>query len=502
MPIEESIREIGERLERTKAELARIEDEFEESLRRHFHASMWEGVRHEEIGSFVRRPYFVQPLREGEGWRLFVPRFIPLEVGWLEYQDESYNVFRVSMWVDWLKPIPDVLKWDLGLEEPPFDLQFDWEKGILSVQRGEPEAVKRKYQRFIHRRLNHGVFQVKSSQRFSFLVQLLRDGILPHPPKPANPEDIRAEEPFELRDYQREALECFMRYSHIGIFYPFGAGKSYFGVYMIGRIKGRKLVVVPTRTLIELWGGRIKELCPEELKRTEIITYHSLHKVRQREFSLVLIDEAHHAPADTFSQVFFIKRKYTIALTGSPYREDGRTELLFTMGRPVGADWSYFFKLGVVRKPSVTVVVLPKREDKLFELKRLLKEPLITLIYCDGIESGKRLASNIGCPYVFSETRHRLDEIKRALDGKGYVVLSRVGDEGVSLPAIQRIVEYDFLFGSRRQEVQRVGRLFHATEAGEHYVLMTQEELSRYKKRLYGLVEKGIEIKWDVRVAA
>jgi len=87
------------------------------------------------------------------------------------------------------------------------------------------------------------------------------------------------------------------------------------------------------------------------------------------------------------------------------------------------------------------------------------------------------------------------------LDNNGYVVLSRVGDEGVSLPAIQRIIEYDFLFGSRRQEVQRVGRLFHATEAGEHYILMTQDELARYKKRLYSLVEKGIEIKWDVRGA-
>jgi len=406
--IEESIREIGEKLERTKAELAKAEEEFEEALRRHFHASMWRNLKRDEIGKFVRRPYFVQPLKEGEGWRLFVPRFIPLEVGWLEYQDESFNVFRVSMWVDWLKGIPDVLKWDLGMEKPEFDLQFDWEKGILQVQKGEPDEVKRKYGKFIHRRLNHGMFQIKSPQRFSFLVQLLRDGVLPHPPKPVSPDDLSPREPFELRDYQREALEYFLRYSHIGVFYPFGAGKSYFGVYMIGRVNGRKLVVVPTRTLVELWRKRIEELCPDELGQTEIITYHSLHKVRQKEYSLVIIDECHHAPADTFSQVFFIKRKYTLALSGSPYREDGRTELLFTLGYPIGADWSYFFKLGIVRKPSVTVIVLARHEDKFFEVKRLLKEPLVTLIYCDGIERGKRLSSRLGCPFVFSETRRRL----------------------------------------------------------------------------------------------
>ena len=198
--IEETIKEINEKLERTKAELARIEEEFEESLRRHFHASLWREFKREELPAFVRRPYTVQPLREGEGWRLFVPRFIPLEVGWLEYQDESFNVFRVSRWVDWLKGIPDILKRDLGLEKPRFELEFDWEKGILNVQRGEPKTIEKKYGRFIYRRLNHNIFRIKSPQRFSFLVTLLKDGILPHPPKPADPDDLTEEEPFELRD--------------------------------------------------------------------------------------------------------------------------------------------------------------------------------------------------------------------------------------------------------------------------------------------------------------
>jgi superfamily II DNA or RNA helicase len=70
-----------------------------------------------------------------------------------------------------------------------------------------------------------------------------------------------------------------------------------------------------------------------------------------------------------------------------------------------------------------------------------------------------------------------------------------VGDEGISLPEIQRVIEYDYLFGSRRQEAQRAGRLFHAVEAGEHIILMTLDEYRKYKKRLYSLTEKGIEIK-------
>jgi DNA excision repair protein ERCC-3 len=69
-----------------------------------------------------------------------------------------------------------------------------------------------------------------------------------------------------------------------------------------------------------------------------------------------------------------------------------------------------------------------------------------------------------------------------------------VGDEGISLGKLERVIEADFLFGSRRQELQRLGRLFHSEFKGEHHIIMTEEEYSLYKKRLYGVLEKGFEI--------
>jgi superfamily II DNA or RNA helicase len=70
-----------------------------------------------------------------------------------------------------------------------------------------------------------------------------------------------------------------------------------------------------------------------------------------------------------------------------------------------------------------------------------------------------------------------------------------VGGEGVSLPDLERVIEVGFLYGSRREEAQLMGRLFHsAEEEPEHIILMTEAELEAYEKRLYAIYEKGFRI--------
>jgi superfamily II DNA or RNA helicase len=91
---------------------------------------------------------------------------------------------------------------------------------------------------------------------------------------------------------------------------------------------------------------------------------------------------------------------------------------------------------------------------------------------------------------VYGQTKKRLTSITRS----PLVIVSRVGDEGVSLQQLQQVIEFDFLFGSRRQELQRLGRLFHSNFTGDHIILMTEEEYGQYKKRLYSIYEKGIDI--------
>ena len=70
-----------------------------------------------------------------------------------------------------------------------------------------------------------------------------------------------------------------------------------------------------------------------------------------------------------------------------------------------------------------------------------------------------------------------------------------MADLGVSVKDLQRIIEVDFLFGSRQQELQRTGRLLHADKPERHDIIMTEGEMQKYGKWLWALQEKGFTIK-------
>ena len=58
------------------------------------------------------------------------------------------------------------------------------------------------------------------------------------------------------------------------------------------------------------------------------------------------------------------------------------------------------------------------------------------------------------------------------------------------------MIELDFLYGSRRQELERTGRLMHSIWSDvEYYMSMSPDEFEAYSKRLYGLYAKGFDIK-------
>ena len=57
------------------------------------------------------------------------------------------------------------------------------------------------------------------------------------------------------------------------------------------------------------------------------------------------------------------------------------------------------------------------------------------------------------------------------------------------------MIEAGFQYGSRREEGQLMGRLFHSAEKEpEHVILMTDDELESYEKRLYAIYERGFRI--------
>ena len=194
-----------------------------------------------------------------------------------------------------------------------------------------------------------------------------------------------------------------------------------------------------------------------------------------------------------------IPTKYRLGLTGSPYREDGHINYIMALtGYPHGLAWSDFVTEGIITLAQVQVHVVKKQRHKLFILEQLLKRDLgKTLIFCDSLDLGESIAKKYDLPWVYGATRKRLDKIEK----NERIVISRVGDEGISIPDIDTVIEVDFLGGSRAQALQRVGRLQHRLlkpdqEPAVHHILMTEEEVEKYGKRLLAYYDKGFRVDW------
>jgi DNA excision repair protein ERCC-3 len=270
-------------------------------------------------------------------------------------------------------------------------------------------------------------------------------------------------------------------------------GKTFLGLYAIAHLKGPKLIVVPTRTLIEQWEERLQKLLDLGLRvDVQVVTYHAYETVKNKPWTLVVFDEAHRLPANSFSRLATVSTKYRIGLSGSPYREDGRTSCIVALtGYPVGVDWTEFIRRGLIKKPDIEVRIVSGEAEKIRIAEAESRDSKGTVIvFCDGLGFGARVAARLKCPHIHGQTDDRLKTISESK----VAVVSRVGDEGLSVPTLTKTIEVDFLGGSRRQEAQRVGRLLHAEKKGEHLCLMTRVEFDKFEHRFLALEEKGFKV--------
>jgi DNA excision repair protein ERCC-3 len=244
--------------------------------------------------------------------------------------------------------------------------------------------------------------------------------------------------------------------------------------------------------LREQWLEKLKWIV--QASNTEVHTYSSYEKLRNIEWGLVIFDECHHLPANTFSKLATLKAEYRIGLSATPYREDGRTDYIFALtGYPLGLDWKVLIDLGLIKTPKITLMLCMDYNAKKKKVQEMLQDPIKTLIYSFGIDEGEKLSKFLEIPFVHGDTpvKERLNIIKTSIT----TIISSAGREGLSVPDIKRTITYNFLFGSRQEESQFFGRLLHGSEEGEHYILMTDEEYENYGKRIYGIEEKGFKIR-------
>jgi len=411
---------MDELIEKLREERERIKNEIEKKIEQ-FQISKY---NLDELDDFLKEPYVIIPKREKEFY-VIAPKWVNFQIGWLERSTRSYNIFVVNKYMQWLAQIPEGLKERLKFPEP---LPLKVYDGMLLTGKEYQERAWEKYKHFLSMRVGKERIRIRRGYEFKLIAQLIEDGILPFIPRSVEEEDLREWNGIKLRTYQERAWKEFLDKGAVGIFWAFAAGKSLFGLYALGRIKGKKLVVVPTLTLKEQWEERIREYIPEYAHEIEIVTYHAYHKVKNKEYSLIVFDECHRLPANTYIRLATIRTKYRIGLSGSPFREDKRENYIFALtGFPIGLSWDELLKLKVIRKPTFKLYILSDNRAKIRKLDELLQ----------------RIAKTFNVPFVYGATKDRLEVIRNS----DIAVVSRVGDEGLSFPELERVIEVAFLRG-------------------------------------------------------
>ncbi|MBA7618738.1 hypothetical protein ES703_26070 [subsurface metagenome] len=498
--IQELIRKIPQDLGDLTEAVIRLRIEYVKRLR---DLSRTYGVdfTEEALEGFLKRPYAILP-KSGERNEFYVavPKFVDFQVGYLDHSTDSFNIFIITKYTQWLgQVIPEDLREELDFRKPEPITVTD---GVISFPEEYEPVVAQRYGGYLTS-ISKGKARIRPGNEFDLIAEIIDNGSLPFVPKQVAEADLRSPEvKFEPKgkySYQRDAFDTFLKYGAIGIFWMPGSGKTFIGMFILDNLKGKKLVVCPGITMIEQWKSDIAEWAPrlkEELEsgELEIVTYHAYPKIRGREHVCVIFDECHRLPADTFSRMATIKAKYRVGLSATPFREDGRTNYIFSLtGYPIGLDWKALVKLLGKTFHEVDVYILKNEREKLARVMELVDPKRKTQIFSDGIGLGKRIAQKLGgVPFVHGETKKNRLEILRK---EPVVVVSRVGDLGVSIKDLEHLVEADFLMGSRTQELSRSTRLFHSmAKIKRHDILFTEDEFYLYRKRLHGLVERGFKI--------
>ncbi len=444
---------------------------------------------------YLNKPYKMKKISDTK-YEIYVPKWVPnFQIGWLiDATDETFYTYQVNQYSGWLGDMPDELKSKLEIGKNAIDATV--ENGIVKF----PENDRTKAETMFKGDIAKWEFdqaKIKLGHEFDIILKIIRSGKIPYKKIPVNDADRRKPDvAFELKNYQREPLKLFHETGAIGVFHPTGAGKSFIGMYGADSLKGRKIIVT-TKTLIDQWLYYFEKYAPRLKEETDLVTYELLRsrtEYFENDYVLGIYDECHKLPANSFAKIALLKVKYRIGLSASPHREDGNEDLIFALtGYPTGINWpEYMERTGRTYHP-IFVHLVKTNYSKMSKLRNLLDYKKKTIIFCDSISLGQSISNNFQIPFIHGGTQG--DRVAIVRENK-VVVASRVIDLGISDKELQRIIEVDFLFGSRQQEIQRTGRLMHSEATNKrHDIIMTYNEYADYGKRIWILQEKGFQIK-------
>jgi len=326
---------------------------------------------------------------------------------------------------------------------------------------------------------------------------------------------------FDLRPYQRQAVDAFFAGGSGAVVLPCGAGKTLVAMAAMARAGARTLILVTNTVAARQWrselvaktslteaeigefSGERKEIRPVTIATYQILTtrrkeiYTHLELFSAEDWGLVVYDEVHLLPAPVFRMTAEIQSRRRLGLTATLVREDGREGDVFSLIGPkrYDAPWRDIEAQGWIAPAACTEVrmTLTDEERMSYALaeaeeryrvgatarsKLAVVEALSRAAVADGqptlvigqyIDQVEALAERLGAPLITGKTptreRERLYQAFR--DGEEMLlVVSKVANFSIDLPEASVAIQVSGAFGSRQEEAQRLGRILRPKRDG------------------------------------
>lgn len=324
---------------------------------------------------------------------------------------------------------------------------------------------------------------------------------------------------YKLRDYQREVLDRALEKGDGFISMPTGSGKTLVALKLIHELGKRAVVLVHRKELLYQWRDEfIKSLGVEpglvgdghydERDFTISMMQTANVKPLQRKYDILIADECHHIPADTFQLVAdTIDARYRFGLSATPWREDGKEMMIWAQTGTLIARMSLerMVTNGYLAKPKFVILKhygyfstrTYQSEYKLMIRCPQRNEAIINYveqmhgkgykIYVDvkRINHGKDLTKMLkerGVKAIFisgRSTSKKRQEVLSTFEADGFVLVSTLIKEGVDLPAMNMIV----LAGggkSRTMTIQTIGRALRPKKGENEAYIVDLDDGGRF----------------------
>ncbi|MCW2723887.1 MAG: helicase domain protein [Frankiales bacterium] len=342
------------------------------------------------------------------------------------------------------------------------------------------------------------------------------------------------EDGWELRDYQKLAVDGFWHGGSGVVVLPCGAGKTIVGAAAMARAGATTLILVTNTVSGRQWkselikrtsltedeigeySGEKKEIKPVTIATYQIMTtrrkgeYTHLELFGARDWGLVVYDEVHLLPAPVFRMTADLQSRRRLGLTATLVREDGHEGDVFSLIGPkrYDAPWKDIEAQGYIAPADCTEVRVtmtdaerlayasaePEDKYKLCStahtkvavVRKLVErhddQVLVIGAYLDQLDE---LGEALDMPVIQGSTknaeRERLYEAFRRKEIPGLVV-SKVANFSIDLPEAAVAIQVSGTFGSRQEEAQRLGRVLRPKEDGRtahFYTVVSRDTLDQ-----------------------